>query len=330
MTPLPRHSLITGANGFLGSALARALAAGGAPAACLVRPGADLSALAGIPHEPVEGDITDAASLARAVPGRDVVFHLAGLRRAATREDFMRVNAEGTRLVCEALVATGTRPRLVLVGSLGASGPSRPGHPRVEEEPLAPAEWYGESKAEAERIVFSYADRLPVTVVRPPRIVGPGDHENLVLFKLVARGLLLRLGGGPRPLTLVDVEDVVELLLQVATRDEALGEAFFLGHPEPLSLERIQELAAEALGVKTRTLPVAPGVLMALAHVADGVSRVTGRRLALNRKFARQLLVPAWTCSGAKAERLLGFRATRDPADTLRQSAHWYRDHGWL
>ncbi|MGZ3461228.1 MAG: NAD-dependent epimerase/dehydratase family protein, partial [Archangium sp.] len=265
---------------------------------------------------------------ARAVGGRDVVFHLAGIRRAATREDFMRVNAEGTRRVCEALVGTGAR--LVLAGSLGASGPSTPGRPKVEEDPLQPVEWYGESKAEAERIAFAYAGRLPVTVVRPPRILGPGDRENLLLFRLVARGLRLELGGGPRPLTLVDVEDVVDLLLLLAERDEALGQAFFVGHPQPLTLEEIQDLAAEALGVRPRTVPLPPAVLTALATVADGVTLLTDRRLPLNRKFARQLLAPAWTCSSAKAERLLGFRATRDPAESIRRSARWYREHGWL
>ena len=323
------NTLVTGANGFLGSSLVRALLARGHVATCLVRPGSDVSGLIGLGYERLDGDVTDASSLARAVKGRDVVFHLAGLRRAATREDFMRVNAAGTRNVCEAMVATGARPRLVLVSSLGASGPSTPQRPRIEEDPLQPAEWYGESKAESERIAWSYADRLPVTVLRPPRIVGPGDHENLALFKLVARGLRLRLGGGPRPLTLVVVRDVADLLL-LAERDEALGEAFFIGHPQPLTLEELQGLVAEALGVQPRTLRVSPAVLTALATVADGVSRVTGRRLPLNRKFARQLLVPAWTCSSAKAERLLGFRATRDVADSLRRSAHWYKEHGWL
>ena len=64
--------------------------------------------------------------------------------------------------------------------------------------------------------------------------------------------------------------------------------------------------------------------------MADGVTQVTGRRLPLNRKFARQLLAPAWTCSSAKAERVLGFRATRDVADSIRRSAHWYKEQGWL
>jgi nucleoside-diphosphate-sugar epimerase len=324
--------LITGANGFVGSFLVRALTARGRKVACLLRPGSDVSGLVGQRYEPVAGDVTDAASLARAVEGRDGVFHLAGVRRAANREDFFRVNAEGTRLLCEALVALpgARKPRLVLASSLGASGPSLLGRPKVEEEPLQPVEWYGESKAEAERIVFSYADRLPVTVVRPPRIVGPGDRENLLLFKLVARGLRLELGGGPRPLTLVDVEDVVDLLLLVAERDEALGQAFFVGHPQPLTLEELQGLVADALGLRPRTLRLSPSVLTALASMADGVTRLTGRRLPLNRKFAQQLLAPGWTCSSAKAERLLGFRATREPGDTNRRGAHWYKEHGWL
>jgi dihydroflavonol-4-reductase len=324
------NTLVTGANGFLGTWLVRALTARGHHVACLLRPRSDVSGLVGLEYERVEGDVTDASSLARAVEGRDGIFHLAGIRRAATREDFLRVNAEGTRMLCEALVATGTRPRLVLAGSLAASGPSTRERPRQEEDPLQPVEWYGESKAEAERIAFSYAGRLPVTVVRPPRIIGPGDHENLLLFQLVSRGFRLELGGGPRPLTLVDVEDVVDLLLLLAERQEALGQAFFVGHPQPLTLEEVQDLAAEALGVKPHTVRLAPSVLKALATVADGVTRLTGRRLPLNRKFARQLLAPAWTCTSAKAERMLGFRATRDLSDSIRRSAHWYREQGWL
>jgi nucleoside-diphosphate-sugar epimerase len=323
------NALVTGGNGFLGTWLIRSLVARGDEVACLLRPTADVSGLAGLRYTPVAGDITDAASLRRAVEGRDVVFHLAGIRRAATRGDFMRVNAEGTRLLCEAMVATGDatgrRPRLVLAGSLAASGPSSRERPRVEEDPFQPEEWYGESKAEAERIVLSYADRLPVTVVRPPRILGPGDHENLTFFKLVQRGIRLEIGGGPRPLTLVDVEDVVELMLVLAEREEALGQAFFVAGPE-----QIQDIGASALGVHPRTVRLSPAVLKALAAAADGVTRATGRRLPLNRKLARQLLAPAWTCSGAKAERLLGFRPRRDVADSIERSARWYREQGWL
>src|SRR5439155_21599019 len=106
------------------------------------------------------------------------------------------------RHVCEAAVAGGAR-RVVLCGSLAASGPSSPGRPKVETDPFAPSEWYGESKAASERIAFSFRDRLEVVSARPSRIVGPGDRENLTFFKLVKQGFKLVVGGNDRPLSLV-------------------------------------------------------------------------------------------------------------------------------
>jgi len=97
--------------------------------------------------------------------------------------------------------------------------------PRREEDPFCPEEWYGESKAEAERLAFQFNGRLEVTSCRPSRILGPGDHENLTFFKLVKRGLVIRLLGPKRLLSMVDVTDVCEQLLLQATKKEAIGEA---------------------------------------------------------------------------------------------------------
>jgi len=246
------QALITGANGFLGSALARRLLSAGHTVRALLRPGADPSALAGLGVERVEGDVTVPSSLPRAVAGADVVFHLAGLRRSPERTAFFRVNAEGTRAVCDAMLRSGAR-RLVLAGSLAAVGPSEPGRPHRETDPFAPREWYGESKAEAERIAL--ASGLEVSVARPPRILGPGDRENLVFFRLVRRGIRLRIGGGPRPLSVVDVDDVVELLLLQSSRPEAVGEVFFAPGPDQTTLEEIQELAARAWGYSRARFP---------------------------------------------------------------------------
>ena len=205
--------LITGANGFLGSALCRRLVGDGHRVRALVRPGSDGSALDGVGVERVPGGRDRRRGRCRrAVEGSEVVFHLAGLRRAPERSAFFRVNAEGTRTVSEAMLRVGAR-RMVLVGSLAAVGPSRPDRPHVETDPLEPAEWYGESKAEAERIALGTRG-LEVAVARPPRILGPGDRENLVFFRLVKRGIRLEIGGGPRPLSVVDVDDVVELLVR--------------------------------------------------------------------------------------------------------------------
>jgi len=326
--PSDMRVLITGANGFLGSALSRRLVRDGHHVRALVRPGSDASPLDGSGAEQVAGDVTDRASLQRAVDHTEVVFHLAGLRRAPERTAFLRVNAEGTRTVCEAMLRAGAR-RLVLAGSLAATGPSTPDRPHVETDPFAPQEWYGESKAEAERIALG-TPHLETTVARPPRILGPGDRENLVFFRLVRRGIRLEIGGGPRPLSVVDVDDVVECLLLLATRPEAVGEAFFTPGPDQTTLEEIQTLGAEVLGVHPRTLRLSPARLQALATLADGWSRLTGQNLPLNRKLARQLLAPAWTCSGEKARTRLGWVPRIDARTSIARSAAWYQAHGWV
>jgi len=318
-------ALVTGAGGFLGRALCRQLLERGEPVRALVRGEAELPA--GV--EVQRGDVTDPAACARAAAGCDRVFHLAGIRRASVRDEFLRVNAGGTRVLLDACLAAGSaRGRFVLAGSLAAAGPSREG--RREEDPLEPAEWYGESKAEAERIAFSFGDRLPVAVARPPRIMGPGDRENLFFFRIAARGLVLRILGPERPLSWIDVEDCARGLLALADRPEAVGESFFLASEERTSVVGLQRIIAAALGVAARDLPVPPLLLSAAGAVADVVSRVTGRRLPLNRKLARQVLAPGWTCRVDKARDRLGFAARTPLRESVAAAARWYRDRGWV
>lgn len=321
------RALITGANGFLGSALAKKLAARGDEVRALLKPGASAALLDGQRYEAVEGDVTAPESLARAVAGVDVVFHLAGIRRAPQRAAFFAVNAEGTRHVCEALARAGGRARLVLASSLAAVGPSRD-FP-VEDAAPAPFDWYGESKAEAERIAVAYSHRLPVTIARPSRILGPGDRENLVLFKIVQAGVALSLGGGPRPISVIDVDEVADALLALGTDPSALGEAFFISH-ETTTLEGLQEEVARALGRRPRALRIPEWAFEGAGRGADSVSRLIGRSLPINRKLAQQLLSPGWTCSTRKADERIGFRPRVPMAESIGRAARWYREKGWL
>ena len=322
------RALVTGAGGFLGAALVRALAARGDAVRALVRrPPAPGAFPPGV--EAVVGDALDPAAVGAAVRGQDVLFHLAGIRRATERDEFFRVNAGSTRIALEACQAEapGLR-RFVLAGSLAASGPSREG--RREEEPPRPVEAYGESKAEAERIAFGYADRLPVAVARPPRIVGAGDRENLLFFRIVRKGFLLAIGGPPRPLSWVDVDDCARGLLALADHPDAAGQAFFLASEERTSVEGLQEAAARALGLSPRRVKVPSWTLRGAAALADTVGRATGRRLPLNRKLAAQVLAPGWVCRTEKARRVLGFAAPTTLAESMDRAARSYRERGWI
>src|SRR5262249_6965901 len=223
----------------------------------------------------------------------------------------------------------GGRRRLVLCSSLAASGPSSPTRPRREEDPLEPQDWYGESKAEAERIASSFASAIELTIARPCRILGPGDRENLFFFKLVRAGVRLSIAGGPRPLSMVDVEDVVALLILLATRPEAIGQAFFAAGEET-TLEELQERVARALGRNARQVRIGPASLRMLGALADGASHLLDKYLPFSRKMVQQLLAPAWTCSPEKAERLLGFTPRWSVPDSIRRSVAWYQQRGWI
>ena len=218
--------------------------------------------------------------------------------------------------------------RFVLAGSLAATGPSATG--RREEDPFQPREWYGESKAEAERLTLSFAGRLPVTVARPPRITGPGDKENLFFFRIVSRGFVLGFPGEPRPLSFIDVEDCARGMALLATHPGAVGQVFFLASPERTSVEGLQLEVARALGVRPRVLRIPPALLRGAGSLADVASRLLDRHLPLNRKLAEQVLAPGWVCDTGKALRVLGFEARIGLTESIDRSARWYREAGWL
>jgi len=321
------RTLVTGAAGFLGMSLVRALVARGDTVRALVR--RDSAPLRASGAQVVLGDATDPATLRAAVAGQQVVFHLAGIRRSTDPAEFLRVNAEGTRAALEAcLAAAPDLARFVLAGSRAAVAPSADA---VDETaPLAPVEAYGVSKAAAERIALSYADRLPVAVARPPRIMGAGDRENLLFFKLARRGWALSFGAAERPLSWIDVDDCARGFLALADRPEAAGEVFFLAAPEPTTAQGLMLEAGRALRVRPRRVTVAAPLLRGLARVADLITDVTGRRLPLNRKLAAQVLAPGWRCSPAKARTRLGFEAHTPLAESIDRAARWYLEQGWV
>jgi nucleoside-diphosphate-sugar epimerase len=317
--------LVTGAGGFLGSALVRALAARGEEVRALVRRPAPALALPGV--ELAIGDVTDPDALRGAVEGREVVFHLAGVRRSADPYEFRRVNAEATRALLEACADRAPAlARFILAGSIASVGPSRT--PLHEEAPFEPVEAYGASKKEAEQIARDFGRRLPVAIARPSRVVGPGDRENLLFFRLARAGLALDFGD--RPISWIDLDDCVRGFLLLADRREAIGETFFLSSPETTTTAGLMREAGRALGVRTREVRVPDGALRALAGAADVVTRATGRRLPINRKLAAQVLAAGWLCDTGKARARLGFEATTPLAESMARAARWYVEQGWV
>ncbi len=324
-------AFVTGANGFVGSHLVRALLAQGHAVRALVRPTADRSRISELPIEWVTGDLDDTNALAQGCQGARWVFHLAARVKAPDLEAYRHANAAGTGNLLEAaLTATDTIERFVFLSSMAAGGPSTNGKPRTEDDPNDPQTPYGISKFEGEMLVRAHADRLPVAIVRAPAIYGPEDTEVLGFFQAVDWHVKPIFSGRPSRLSIVHVSDLVDGILLAATIPSATGETFYVAEPEIYDMATMEDIIQDSLGTWALRILIPKPLLMGIATVCEWVGKAGGFTPKLNRDKAADFLQTDWTCSVAKAEQLLGFQAKIPFARGARQTVEWYRAKGWL
>ncbi len=323
------RAFLTGATGFVGSHLAEALVARGDVVVALARRPASSDFLSGLGATPAPGALDDAAKLAAALEGVDVVYHVAGLTAAVDEAGFLAVNERGTRQLLDAVrrAAPGVR-RFVFVSSQAALGPSRPGEQLAEDADTHPITAYGRSKLAGERAVRG-AD-IPWTIVRPPAVYGPRDREFLRLFRLVKRGIAPVFGWGRQQLSLVYVTDLAEALVRAGTVEGARGQVYHAAHPEVVLSRDVGKAIGRAIGRTPVVLPV-PGALAAPIVGAIGrAAAAAGKPSVVNADKLAEFLAPAWLLSVEKAERELGWRAAHDLAAGMAKTAEWYVREGLL
>ncbi len=309
--------LVTGATGFVGSAVARALAARGTRLRLLVRATSDRRNLAAIEGETVIGQLDEPARLARAVAGCRMVFHVAADYRLWVPDPaaMMRTNVEGTRALMQAARAAGVE-RIVYTSSVAALDP----------DALIGA--YKRSKYLAEQLVLEAARAgVPVVIVNPAAPVGPGDIKPTPTGRMIldaARGRIpayVETG-----LNIVHVDDVAAGHLLAAERGR-IGERYILGG-ENLSLGALLALIAEVAGRQPPRirLPIFP--LIPVAWLAEILARITGRTPSLTRDTLAMAHKKMFY-SSAKAEAELGYRA-RPARAAIADALAWFRAEGML
>lgn len=322
--------LVTGATGFTGGHLAANLARCGHQVRALVRPASrarfDRSALPGAGVEAVEGDLTDATAVARAVEGAEVVYHVAAMYREAGVADaaYVRTNVDGTRHLLVAARDAGVR-RVVHCSTGGVHG--HVAHPPANEEaPLNPGDVYQRTKLEAELVAreFGRAHGLEVVIVRPIGIYGPGDRRFLKLFRGLARGRFPLIGSGKVLYHLTYIDDLVEGFRLCGAVPAAAGRTYLLAGPRYTSLEELLALVARELGVRPPRWhwPVWPfwtaAVLAEWLCVPFGIEPpIYRRRLDFYTKSR------AFDTTRARTE--LGFAPKVDLEEGIHRTANWYR-----
>jgi dihydroflavonol-4-reductase len=320
---------VTGGTGFVGRRLVPHLVAKGWKVRCLLRDPAKAAGLAGLPVEFVRGDLGSLDLLREAVSGVDAVFHLAGLTAARGLDEYLRVNTAATRgLGLAALGATRPPKVFVFVSSLAALGPQKGGGPLRESDDPRPLTDYGVSKLAGERALLGMKG-LPLVILRPPAVYGPGDPELLPFFRLAARGVFPVVNRGAR-LSLVHVDDLARAAALAAERGRE-REAYHIAHGRPVGAGELPLHFARAMGrQKVMRVPVPYVALWAAAALSEGAGRLRGRAPVFNRQKARELAAAGWVTDTGKAERELGFTADIGIEVGLAMTALWYREQGWI
>ncbi len=323
--------LVTGASGFVGSAVARALRERGLGVSCLVRRSSPRTNLTGLDVTLVEGDLRDAASMAAAMAGQRFLFHVAADYRLWARdpEEIVRNNLEGTRTVMQAAQAAGVE-RIVYTSSVATlslkHGPSDETRPLEPEHAIGA---YKRSKVVAEREVerMIAEQGLPAVIVNPSTPIGPRDVKPTPTGRIIVEAASGRMPAFVETgLNLVHVDDVARGHM-LAFDKGRVGERYVLGGQDA-SLREMLGVIAELVGRKAPSvaLPLAP--LFPLAYAAEAVAKLTGKEPFLTADALRMSRHEMFF-SSAKAQAELGYRA-RPYRDALEDAVTWFKTQGYI
>jgi dihydroflavonol-4-reductase len=307
--------------------LTEALVARGDSVSALVRSPAKAERLRALGCALVPGDLEDEASLAALVDGRELVFHVAGIVAARSHDEFLRVNRDGTARLARAATRACVG-RLVLVSSLAVTGPSGPGEVRHEDSGDRPLTAYGRSKQAGEQAARETG--VPLTIVRPSAVYGPGDRSFLALFRAAARGIVPLLGDGRQELTLLHVRDLAHALVAASQRPETLGGCYHAGHQAPVTQRALALAIGRAVGRDVHLFCIPAAVVRPLLGLAGHVSRALGRAPLLDSDKGRELLASGWVSSSEALRRDAGWVAGIALDEGLAETARGYREAGWL
>ena len=286
--------------------------------------------LADLEVEWIPGDVTRPETLRGLFDGADYVVHAAGmLGQAGVPESaYMRVHVNGTQNVLAEVERTRPLPRVLYVSSPGVLGPIC-GEPADETAELAPSNAYERSKANAERLAMLYArNGLPLVIVRPEFLYGPGDLHVLGLFRAVQSGRFFYVGDGRNTCHPTYIDDAVEGMLRCLEGGRS-AEIYHITGPRPLTFRELAETIAAALGVPPPQRALPRSVAWLAAWGLEGIGRLTRKKPPLSRTgvaFFSEDRRFSWQ----RAYRELGYTPEVDLEEGVRRTVAWYRQMGLL
>jgi 2-alkyl-3-oxoalkanoate reductase len=308
---------VTGGTGFIGRQIIDRLMERGWPVRALAR--RHDSGLEATAATTIRGALEDEAALARLVEDATAVVHCAGATAAPDRKTFQLVNAAAAARLAAVTATAATRPRFVLLSSLAAREPA-----------LSP---YAESKRLGEdQVRHAVCNRVELCILRPPAVYGPRDHATLPIFRQLRRGLLFVPAAPNARFSLIYVDDLAELVIQLlettAWGDRALEPDD--GRAGGYRWQDLAEIAGRQLGRRVRTIALPRLLLWPVAAVAQAAGATLGHPPRLSPGKLRELFHSDWVCRTGSSPPFPSWSARTTFESGFARTMAWYERHRWL
>ncbi|MCF2138622.1 MAG: NAD(P)-dependent oxidoreductase [Candidatus Lokiarchaeota archaeon] len=334
--------LVTGANGFIGSNMCKYLLDKNVIPYAMIRRSSDLSVLQElIPNWKkmhfVYADLRNYDSLVPIIKDMDIIYHIAGVIKGNSPWEFEEGNFIGTQNLIRACKNHCSHlKRIVVVSSMVAGGPGTPNNPQQEDSNRFPlkGDWYGISKYKTEKICKQSWKLLPIVIIRPPTVIGPGDKISLDLFQVAKMGLKVFVFGKPRFFSIVHVEDLIHGIELCGYNPDAVGQIFLFGCDQNLPYRDIHEVIASKVFKRPygSLIPISIPfpIFYFIGILLESIGRLFNKPSFINRSKVIQAAAPGQTMSNQKAKRILGWKPNNSISSAIYQSGIWYKEHGWL
>lgn len=328
--------LITGASGFIGSFIVEEALKRGFETWAAVRKSSSKAYLQDERINFIELNLSSKEQLVEQLKGKgfDYVVHAAGVTKCLNKQDFSRINTQGTKNLVDALMEVGMPlKRLVFISSLsifGAIKEQQPYEEIRETDTPQPNTAYGKSKLEAEKYLESLGTRVPYIILRPTGVYGPREKDYFIMAKSIKGHSDFAVGYKRQDITFVYVQDVVQAVFLALEKGEN-GRKYFLSDGLVYQSTTFSDLIHEELGRPWWIRITAPvWVLRIVTFFGEYVGRMTGKVTALNNDKYNILKQRNWRCDIQPAIDELGYQPKYDLKQGVKETIKWYKDNGWL
>ena len=323
--------LVTGGTGFTGNNLVKKLCSLGIHVKALIRDKSKINVFEGIDVEVIEGDITDPIAVDMAVKGVEKVFHIAAVFRTAGIRDnvYWDVHVKGTQNLLNSSIKYNVE-RFVHCSTGGVHGHIE-SPPACETYRFKPGDIYQATKLKGELMAVQFGNEkeLPVTVIRPSPIYGPGDMRLLKLFKMALKKYVLILGAGNVFYHMVYIDDLVDAFLLAADNEKAVGETFIIGGEETLSLNEIVDLIAEGQNLRPVKIHLPAKPFQILGSVCERICIPLKIEPPIYRRRV-DFFTKSRSFDIKKAKNILKYQPKVSIKEGLAKTSAWYKEQGYL